>query len=403
MNGCKHPLTNFSLLLILFLLYSVYPIPFIKTHNFLLTEDFLLIDTCAAVAFLLTALIGNALCLVVFVKLRNPAKYLYVLMLVADTIHPLCYLPGKVRVNWSIYNRYKGKPHEYQAMLELQESTPWLELYYSARHGFITFSLLCYTLVCVLDFYASARQMKREKIQTSIKLLTVGLSVAFSVLLACFYHYVHSHSKWHKAVALSVLSFFIPIIVGTICLVVSYSIQLCCQKVQEPSSASSSTSLSPEIGGINSSSSLPQSDIYEPSYKLMWTIWASYIVFYSPWFVWMYRRSHSHPGTLDHAMNMLVLIKSCANVFLTIEFDKKLKEQLEVLWFLVSSSCLECVRRNCCCWCRPLSKYISASKDRLRKKISLNSSNTFIVVETANGGVTLQNGNMTTRSLISSV
>lgn len=406
MTGCKHPLTNFALLLILFLLYAVYPIPFITSNNFQLSEDFLLIQTSAAIAILLTAIIGNALCLVVFVRLQNPARYLYVLMLVADIIHPFCYLPGEIIENWRVHNRFKGKPHaEYQEWLDLQESPHWLEIYYSVRQGVVTFSLLCYTLVCILDFYTSARQMRREKIQSSVKLLTVGLSVIFSFLLSYFYHYMHSHRKWHKAIDLSMLSFFIPIIMCTIYLVVSYLIRNCFQKVPEHSTSSSFISTASDVGGgRDSASSLRQQLIYEPSYRFIWTMWASYIVFYSPWFVWMYLRDHGHPGALDHAMNTLVLIKSCANVFLMIEFDKKLKEQLQAFYFITYSSCLAWLRRNCCCCCQPLSSYISASKDRFREKISLNSSNTFIVVETANGEVTLQNGNKTSRSLfISSV
>eukprot|EP00111_Clytia_hemisphaerica_P015555 TCONS_00045922-protein len=375
MSGCKHPFTNCALLLLLFLVYTVYPIPFITTHHFMLSQDFLIIDTCGGAVFMLTALLGNLLCLLVFKDIENKAKLIYILMFIVDTVQPFFTLPVKINAHWEIYHKRTDVDTHYEDIVKQYQHL--LNAFNSVWYAFVVLSLLFFTLICILDFYVAAKQIKRERITSSVKYTALTLVVFTAALLSYLYFYIHDSNKWTKIIALCVVSFYIPITVSTICLVLSSLIR---------------TFLNvPLLEDTEHSKS--------PSNKFIWMLWLAYLICYLPFYILISRENENHPEKI-HAIYGLVLMKSCCNIFLLIEFDCNSKEKLKLKLYKISTKMAELFCKNCCCCCGKIGDCISAGRNRLIE--ILETRNHFVVVETPSG-VTLQNGNFTTRSTLSSI
>lgn len=400
MSGCKHPLTNFSLLLLLFLLYCVYPIPFINIgSNFQLSKDFLIIETCGSVAMILTTIIGNFLCITVFKDVQNRAKFLYILMFIADALEPFVTLPARLRTNWDYYYtdlEHKQKnaqhytnppplkhPESGDTLLMQGSERDSLIAWHSVWYGIVVVSFLLFTLICVLDFYVSVKQIKKHSISKQMKFIILFMVALISILLAHLYYYIQTNRKWNKGVALSVLSFFVPFTVCTLCLLLTHFIRTCC------------------TNHIHNTEEDQTSSQRQPSARFAWVLWLSYVVCYTPFYTYMWQERLVDPEII-HATHGMTLIKPCCNVFILIEFDRKAKQQLRDALLNASKGITEFVCNECYCCCfLHIVGYCSRRRDKFRAVLSANGENLFVMDTERGGLVCNQNGSgdlLTSRS-----
>ena len=389
MSGCKHPLTNFSLLLLLFLLYCVYPIPFINIgNNFQLSKDFLIIETCGSVAMMLTSIIGNFLCIVIFKDVENRAKFLYILMFLADAVEPFVTLPARLCANWDYYYEDLGnKQKSHQQSTRLPTNHPdsgdpltmhgsdrdSLIAWHSIWYGIVVVSFLFFTLICVLDFYVSVKQIKKQSISKQIKFITLFMVALISILLAHLYYYIQTNNKWNKGVALSVLSFFVPFTVCTLCLLLTHVIRTCCAT---------------HIHNTDDDAPFTQR---QPSTRFGWVVWLSYVVCYMPFYAYMWKGMLVEPEII-HATHGMTLIKPCCNIFILIEFDRTAKQLLKETLLKAYKKVTKFICNACCCWCHYFARYRTQRKDKFLTVMDINGQNHFMV-ETERGDLVCNQNN----------
>ena len=394
MSGCKHPLTNFALLLLLFLVYCVYPIPFINTgNNFQLSKDFLIIETCGGVAMMLTSIVGNMLCIVTFTETQNRARFVYILMFLADAMQPFLTLPARLSANWEYFYEdledrkntkclQHDKMHESDPLTLRGSSKEVLIAWHSVWHGIVVVSLLFFTLTCVLDFYVSLKQIKEHSIPSQIKFATLFMVAIIAILLAYLYYYIHTSGKWNKGVALSVLSYLIPITVCTLCLLLTHVIHACF------------------------TISLNNDEVVrKPSIRFIWMLWISYIVCYTPFYTYVWQGRLLKPEII-HITHGMTLMKPCCNIFTLIEFDRTAKQRLKQTLLKAYTSTTGCLYNTCCCCCPRVAGFCMGARDRFRAMLDANKRH-LVVVETERGGLIIhQNGCgnlLTNRSVMSAV
>lgn len=341
--GCRHPLTNLSLLLVLFLFYSVYPVPFITLDQFLASEDFFLIHTCGGVAILMTTIFGNILVLLVFTKLQNTEKYLYFIMITSDMVHPLFYIPIRLAIQREISLITKHKNYTGDYMVKLVGIA---QILLSVRHALVVSSMISFTIVCVLKLYFTAAKCRVEKIPQSVKIFTCAITVFSTFFLAWLYN-LNTNNEFGKVKILVVLSYFIPITISTICLLATLIIRRRMSSIEN------------SIGIIETAE--------VPNNKFIFGMWLSYVVFWMPWFIVATLTHMQHNAQTRHSIEILLLLKGCASCFLMIELDPELK--IHAILLLKS-----------CCHTQgqlqtSLRLSVSTSKDKLFKKISILSRN----------------------------
>ena len=407
MSGCKHPLTNLALLLLLFLLYFVYPIPFItapNARNFQLSKDFLIIETCGGVTVMLTTLIGNSFCLAVFLgrqhtdvgnsvpATENRAKFAYILMFIADAIQPFTALPARLNANWNYYyenlpaskhdlpvNNLMSSPFTTKNTSIFHDDDPLtfhgsrmgLLIMHSVWYWFVVVSLLFFTVACVLDFYVSVRHIEKHLVSMELKCVVLFMVGTIATLPTYLYYYIQMNSTWNKGEGLAVLSYFIPVTVCTLCLLLTHIFQVCFKTIP----------LAEENMGESA-----KNEKRHPSTRFVWMMWLSYVVCYTPFYLNTWKGQAFGAATI-HATHGMALLKPCCNVFVMIEFDAVSKQQL-IQKLLDAWNCFTGCFRNLCLCCSPcVVGLLMWARDKVRAMLDNNKADDVVVMETEGGGM----------------